>query len=476
MKAAILIQAFKWLMGLIAIGIGVWYLSSSIGGEALTYTSMDNFLTAIGVQNGDISSANGCFLCGYVSELFTVIGDGAELFWGLMLDNIWLLLTVGFGIFLFIHSIKHIWGAAQKTATIDANDKKIDLQTWFDPVWKQGARVLAVGALLGMLGMGGTNALRTITDITITPVMLVGTELSMAATGVNDAASCPVGNASQDGILNPVLKPFMCVVGNLNSVMLAGAAGGFSLMNYAWLGLGGGVFTWLAGVALVIMFLIIGFNLFFQILSVIFKLVFLIIFLPLLLAAAAFEKTWDLANGVVSKAIDMLVKSAIQIVSMSLKTIIIFAIVAFCADEYFPAPNDGYSAILPPMMGQEVKNPDAKTLSVINVFATCEKVALTDGEMDADKFKDCFITQKSVVEQQYPNAFDFMDDGWDFALLMIFIFFIYFYAISSKIDKILGTDGSETFDFGNWTKTLGQNIWAAPQKIFEAATKKLSDK
>ena len=38
----------------------------------------------------------------------------------------------------------------------------------------------------------------------------------------------------------------MCVVGNLNTVMLAGAGGGFALMNYAWLELNdntGGTFT-----------------------------------------------------------------------------------------------------------------------------------------------------------------------------------------------------------------------------------------
>ena len=47
--------------------------------------------------------------------------------------------------------------------------------------------------------------------------------------------------------------------------MLAGAAGGFAMMNYAWLDMGGGAFTWLAGLSLVLMFLIIGFDLFFQI-------------------------------------------------------------------------------------------------------------------------------------------------------------------------------------------------------------------
>lgn len=473
MKKKLIAIAIKFTMGLIALGIGIWYLSSSIGGAAITYTSMDNFMTAIGVKDGDIASANGCFLCGYIQELFAVIGRAAEMFWTAMVDNIWILMALGFGLFLVIYTGKYIYDAAKKTATLDESEKKIELKGWFDKVWRQGARVLIVGAMMGALGMGGTAALRTVANITITPVMFVGAELSMAATGVSDAAQCNAlnPNAETDDVLNPVLGPFMCVIGNINSVMLAGAAGGFSLMNYSWLGMGGGVFTWLAGLALVLMFLIIGFDLVFQILSVVFKLVFLIIFLPLILAAAAFEQTWSLANGVVKNAVDMLIKTAIQVVSITLKVLITYAIVAYAADSYFPGPRDGYSAILPPMMGQTVENPDAQTLSVINVFSTCESVATADGEMDADKFKNCFTAQRTQVENQYPNAFDFMDDGWDFLLMMLFIFFLYFYAIKPKVDAIIVGSSKEQFDFGTWAKELGKKIWYSPRQIFENISK-----
>ncbi len=476
MKAKLIMIAVKFIMGAIALGLGIWYLSSSIGGAALTYSSMGNFMTAIGAGDGNVVNVNGCFLCGYISELFAVIGNATEMFWTAMVDNIWILLAIGFGIFLFVFSAQYIFDAAKKTTTLDAKEKKLEFAGWFDKVWHQGARVMIVGAMLGALGMGGTAALKTVANITITPVMFVGAELSMAASGVSDAAACGAMNAETDDVLNPVLQPFMCVMGNLNSVMLAGAAGGFALMNYAWLGMGGGAFTWVAGLALVIMFLIIGFDLFFQVLSVVFKLVFLIIFLPLLLAAAAFEKTWALAGGVVKGAINMLVKSAIQIVAITLKVLIIYATVSFAADEFFPGPGDGYSAILPPMMGAAPQNPDAQTLSVMNVFTTCEQVALTNGEMDADKFKDCFTAQKAAVERKYPGAFDFMTNGWDFLLMMFFMFLLYFYAVSPKVDAILGKDSKEQFDFGGWAKDLGKKIWNAPQQIFGAISKAVGKK
>ena len=74
-------MAYAWLISLlikvlsvvIALGVGIWYLSSSIGGASLSYTSVSNFMQQIGVQNGDIASANGCFLCGYIADLFDLI-------------------------------------------------------------------------------------------------------------------------------------------------------------------------------------------------------------------------------------------------------------------------------------------------------------------------------------------------------------------------------------------------------------------
>lgn len=471
MKAKLISMAIRFLMGAIAIGLGIWYLSSSIGGAALTYTSTQNFLTAIGAGD-DIASANGCFLCGYISDLFSVIGNAAEIFWTAMLDNIWILLVIGFGIYLFIYTTQYIWDAAKKTTVLDTKEKKLEFSAWFDKVWRQAARIMFVGAILGTLGMGGTTALRAISNVTITPVLYVGAELSMAASGVVDATQCgAIANPASGDLLNPILQPFMCTMGNLNAVMLAGAAGGFAMMNYAWLGMGGGAFTWIAGFVLVIMFLIIGFDLFFQVLSIVFKLVFIIIFLPLIIAATAFEGTWKLASNVVANAVTMLVKSAVQIVAISLKILIIYATVSFAADEFFPGPADGYSAIMPPLLGRTVENPDAQTMSVMNVFATCERVALSDGEMDADKFKDCFTAQRAMVERTYPNAFDFLDDGFDFLLIMFFMFVLYFFAISPKVDAILGKGSKEQFDFGTWTKDLGKKIWGMPQQIFDAVSK-----
>ncbi len=457
-------------MGLVALGLGIWYISKSLGGAAVGYASLDNFMTAIGAGGGNIANANGCFFCGYIQKLFAVIGDATEMFWTAMVSNIWILMVIGFGIFLFIHTANHIAENTAKIKNLDGSESKFEFKPWFDKVWKQARNIMIVGALLGAIGWGGTTALRTVANITITPVMFVGAELSMAATGVSDSAQCVVEQS--DDVLNPVMQPFMCVMGNLNAVMLAGASGGFALMNYAWMDMGGGPITWVAGLALIIMFLLIGFDLFFQVLSVVFKLVFLIIFLPLILAAAAFADTWPLIANVSKNAITMLVNSAIKIVAITLKTFIIFAIVQYAADEYFPGPNDGYTSILPPLISQQSTEVSQQSLSIMNVFETCESVSMGDNGVDKKQFKNCFSAQRAMVERDHPGAFDFMNNGWEFLLLMIGIFLLYFYAVSPQIDKLISADkGGEPFDYGAWMKDIGKAIWDIPSKLTDAIGK-----
>lgn len=464
----------RFLFGAIALGLGIWYVSSSLSGASLTYTSMDSFLSSIGAADGNIANANGCFLCRYVNDLFVVLGDASELFWNAVVDHLWILMVVGFGIFLFIHTIKHLHKAMMDTTKLDTSEKKLDFGGWFDTVWRQGVRVMIVGALIGAFGMGGAPAIKTLGNITIQPVMYVGTQLSLAATGMGTAAKCEMPDTETAGAMAGLSNSFMCIVGNINSVMLAGAAGGFALMNYAWMGLGGGAFTWIAGLLVVIMFMIVGFDLFFQILSIIFKLVFLVIFMPFIAAAAAFEKTWKMASGILSGAITTLVDAAVKVIGISLKVAIMYAIIFFAADDFFPGPSDGYSAILPPLLVENEIQSDATALSIRNVFATCEARANINGEIDKDEFRACFDAEKVSVEARYPGAFDFMRDGWGFLLMMIGLFFIYTYVLNPRIDNLLKSapkirpfnqekDAGGLDNFGGELKKFGKLAWKKPQ-------------
>lgn len=476
-------QGLKFLMGAIALGVGIWYLSNSIGGASLSYTSINSFMQQIGAADGDVASVNGCFLCKYMGDLFAVLGRATEMFWTGIVHNLWILMAIGFGIFIIFHTLNFVREQSSSKDIKDLSDKeiKLDFKKWFESVWKTGARIMVAGALIGALNWTGTSALKTITNLTVTPVMYIGTSLSMMATGVISGAKCeiPVAQDNAEDILTPVLHPFMCEMGNLNTVMLAGAGGGFALMNYAWLDLNdnvGGAITWIAGLALVLLFLYIGFDLLFQILSVFFKLIFVIIFMPLLIAAAAFEKVWSIAKGLFNSAIDMLINSMVTIIKISLKITIIYAVVYFAADQFYPGPTDGFTSILPPLISNiQPENMDAKTMSVMSAFSNCEKVSLIDGKMDREKFTACFKTQKNIVEQKYPGAFDFMDDGFDFLLFMIGVFILYLWIVSPKIDSILGKEGSESFDYGKWVKDFGKTAYNAPVNVYNQIRDKLKE-
>ena len=465
-------KGIKILICIIVLGIGVWYMSSSIGGASLSYTSVETFMYQIENANPGKSDIPGCFLCGYIGDLFSVLGNATEMFWNSIVHNLWILMAIGFGIFIILHTIQFLRENSTSKDIKNLTDKepKLDFQKWFDKVWKTGVRVLIAGTLIGALNWSGTTALRTITNITVTPVMYVGSVLSMAATGVVSGEKCEMVTTSEksEDILKPVLNPFMCVIGNLNTVMLAGAGGGFALMNYAWLNMGGGLFTWIAGLSLVILFLIIGFNLLFQILTVIFKLIFIIIFMPLLIASAAFEKVWGLAKNILNNSIKMLVDSAVSILKISLKICIVYAVVYFSATQY------GFTMIFPPLLKnvqdetftEEHETFKEQSKAVYDVFATCEKASVVNEDIDKDLFKNCFEEKSAVVEAQYPGAFDFMKNGFSFLLFMIGVALLYFWIVSPKIDELLAADSKETFDYGQWLKDFGKTTANAPYKVY----------
>lgn len=477
----------------IALWLGVWYLSSAIHGDELTYTSVDQFLNAIGASNS-IDNTGTLFLGKYVVDLLNMLGAASDLFWTGIVDNLWILMIAGFGIYLFVSAIKYLWDTSKKNAEYSNKANDIDFKTWFDPTWKLGLRVLIAGVAIGALSMGGTQALTTVSSIIINPILYVGSLLSMAATGLSSSTECAMitGATELQGSMSVISGSFMCVMGNLYSVMLAGAAGGFALMNYAALGLGGGFITWVSGLLLVLGFLVIGFDLFFQIFSILFKVVFVIIFLPLLIAALAYEKVWKVASGLFRKAISMVVQAALSVISISLKIIVLFAIVFYTSDAMFPGPVDGYTAILPPMFETSiVQNNSPQTESVMNAFSICESRSLdADGNVNAELFRPCFLQQQAIIERYHPGAFDFLKDTWTFLITMIGLFLLYYLVVAPKIDALLPAGNvklplpgeenpdvstKEQFDIGKWTHDLGQKAWRAPRKWFEGTVKRLKD-
>ena len=126
MKKILISWLIRFVFGAIALGVGIWYITSSIGGASLTYTSLDGFMNAVGAGDANIASVNGCFMCKYVNDLFMVLGDSTELFWGVILENLWVLLVIGFGIFLFVHTIKYLYNSAAEATKYENQEVKFE--------------------------------------------------------------------------------------------------------------------------------------------------------------------------------------------------------------------------------------------------------------------------------------------------------------------------------------------------------------
>jgi hypothetical protein len=123
-------------------------------------------------------------------------------------------------------------------------------------------------------------------------------------------------------------------------------------------------------------------------------------------------------------------------------------------------------------------------MAVHNVFATCEKQATVRGEVQKAAFRQCFETQKASVEAQYPHAFDFLRDGWDFLVLMIGLYFLYMYVLSPKIDKLIAAapafypfkkvgeeEAGGIENFGGEMKKFGKLAWNKPKDWLEKYVK-----
>jgi hypothetical protein len=229
----------------------------------------------------------------------------------------------------------------------------------------------------------------------------------------------------------------------LNATVLYGANTGFAMMNFAWRKMGGGFLTWLGGLTVVLLFLYIGFKVMFKVLNVVFNLVFLIIFLPLLLAAAAFEKTWTLAGGVLDHAIGILAKTAVRVVGIAIEIMIISSLV-------------NYS------MKSTMSSDPAAEYAIIE---KCEKIAANEkGEVEQNAFLKCFEAERAAN----PSAFRYLDKGWDFLMMMLFIFVVYYSLVDKKLRGIINTsDDDAYFKFGGALKDFGKTIWNTARQLIK---------
>lgn len=446
----LIIKIAVWL---ILFSLFMWYVYSSISGDSISYVSIDNFFNSIG--GSDLSNTNGCLLCKYITELFNFISTSIDNFWESLIKALWLIMVLSLGIYILIHTITYLYKKIKETMDINVKEENIGelkLGDWFSPIKENIIRLFISASLLGVLNSTNTTSLKILTNIIFVPILSIGIAISTLVTGVYQGAVCNINLTLTSNILDNVLNQTMCLIGNLNSVLLAGAAGGFSLMNYSYIGLGGGAFTWLAGFLIFIFIFTICAKLLYEILDIIFNILILIIFFPLIILAYTFEKSFNFAKNLVQNSIQILIQSTLQMVRFGFKIAFFYALLVISADAYFPGPIDSYNAIFPNLLLNNTKDSkDSTAYSISQVFKICEEETIQkNGKMDKYIFKECFMREKAKVEAIYPNSFDFMDNGFEFLLFFGFIYFLYFYIIEDKINKIINIKQNDFTKFGSF--------------------------
>jgi hypothetical protein len=182
-------------------------------------------------------------------------------------------------------------------------------------------------------------------------------------------------------------------------------------------------------------------------LNVVFNLVFLIIFLPLLLASFAFEKTWGIAKSISTGAIEILAKTAVRVIGITIEVMILSSMISYAKQETLSSDPAVEYAIL----------------------EKCEKAAErkdSTGKIKIDNtvYKSCFAAERAAN----PTAFRYLDNGWDFLMMMLFLFAVYHVLLRTRLQKIIDTsDDGAYFKFGDNLKTFGQTIWKLPSQIMK---------
>ncbi len=499
MNPKLILLIIKVVLWIIALGIGFFYMYSTLDGASIPYTSLTDFLTATGAcsngENCDISGT-ACFLCPYIENLLYLISNASVGLYGIILNHTWILLVFGFALYILFETYKTIKTKIEEATKLDEAEQKLDFKTYFEPIKKQGVRLLIVGALLGAFTINKTSAMSTMSKIVIEPVLSIGNYVAMKITNIppeycptpQNEEEIPIPKFMKDNNLvinqdaniltSSLMNPFLCSIGNVNTILLAGASGGFTLMNLGWWD--GSIFVWIAGFSMIFLFMVIGFNLIFDFMNIVLSLSFLIIFMPLIIASYAFKI--PLFSNVGPTSVGILINAAANTILIALKVAILYVIILFPADKYFPGPLDGYTAVFPPeiagfSLSETASNNLDKTTQterpqIAEVLQKCSEVSKqSDGKMNKDTFKNCYQEAKT----HYPDAFTWLDNSIDFFLMMIGVLVIYWTLIRKKIDEILGNKKS-IFNFGDTVYDAGKKTGKSIGTVVKIFVKKVAKK
>ncbi|MDR0448903.1 MAG: hypothetical protein LBG89_00370 [Rickettsiales bacterium] len=320
--ARLLPLLMKPLVWLFAIGGALYYYSNALALRPLGNISMD-FSNEI------------CLFCPYIRELVEAVAGAAGATYGAFVRHIWILLILGFGIFMVLSAWKLLKESADKTAELGTDEIKFEIRPWIDGLWKQAVRIAVVGVFLGAVGTLGDAAPRLVSDLTIRPILSMGAYISVKVAQLPEN-SCPNDvipgeDRGPHQITSGAMRPLMCMSGILNTITLMGVAKGFETMDKG--GAENNTLLWFLGLATAAVFALYGIRIFFELMNIVFTILFFIMFLPVVIASFAFHETWGIAKNVVDNMLNNVAALAVGMIQIALKLSIFYAIMTFAMDK-----------------------------------------------------------------------------------------------------------------------------------------------
>ncbi|MBL0718059.1 MAG: hypothetical protein JJV93_02245 [Alphaproteobacteria bacterium] len=416
----------------------IFYFSSRIFGETMWgILSFNDMLVGIGSESSQSLEGRICFICPYFNDLYNIVNyvasDFITLLRPLLLPMLSILLSFWllYKVYLYLGGLFQGGDSGWSIIPRDITDDDIKSNLWA-PLLKRVLVVMLVSILLLGTPTDPLIFMRSLGDITIGLSLGISSELSQLFLGVKDGM-CLSGEASgvlKTGTENPLLFSseifggLSCILTYISSLYFLGTAVSLSLLNYG---------TLLYSPLLLVMGCVVFYmtlKLFFKycikFIGIIGPILMLILFFPLYILSIAFSE----ASYVWKKGVENLIDTCKNVFLFSLEITISFILLFTIFDAHFPAPIDGYSAVIPNDYLQfspiSLEKSESELIVKENVYSTiqlCSKTArvLKTGAMDDSKYRECML--KEIKEN--PSTFSFFDDIWGlFFMLILGLFFI----------------------------------------------------
>ncbi|MDR2685445.1 MAG: hypothetical protein LBB23_01575 [Rickettsiales bacterium] len=353
-----IVQGVAWIFATSAV---LYYYGKTLTGQDLgTITLADIF--------GQSQTA--CIFCPHIRQLVGAMDNAALSVYEVFVNHIWVMMLLGFGVFATITAFQLLKKSADQTAQIeDLGERTFDFTKWIDTLWRQGVRIVIVGVILGAIGSLGSTMPRIATEITLKPILSMGTYISLGIAGLPDSLcpnslslsenskvpfagegvprsggvvvnNSPASAGQGGGITESATEPLLCFSNIITTITLAGAAKGFDTMNNAGINK---PILWFFGLALAVFFALYGVKLFFELMNILFTILFFIMFLPVIIAGYAFDNVWPVAKNITSNALSQTLGLAVAMVSLALKLSVFYYMIMFAVNNH---PSSPFAALL----------------------------------------------------------------------------------------------------------------------------------